>query len=93
MTGDLRICRRGSRRASTPRTRFVVTDEELLDLARSFTLSRGRQPTIDELRHIAEWATQARLNAALLPMVLKGLLRLDLDEAGAVIFAPAKEDC
>ena len=66
----------------------MVSEDELLQLARSFERLRGRQPTMDELRRIDAWATQTRTNAVLLPMVLKGLLLLDLDGDGAPLFRP-----
>lgn len=69
----------------------LVSEDELLRLARAFERVRGRQPTIDELRRIDAWAKQTRTNALLLPMVLKGFLLLDLDGDGAPVFTSAEE--
>jgi len=86
-------CRRTwARRARPLELPFLVEEDELLGLARSFERARGREPTIAELRQIDTWATQTRTNAVLLPMVLKGLLLLDLDANGAPIFRPADDD-
>jgi hypothetical protein len=84
-------CRRRRRRSTAPEG-VVVTDEELLELARAFERARGRQPTIGELRQIDAWARRTRANALLLPMVLRGLLRLDLDERGEPVFLPPEDD-
>jgi hypothetical protein len=71
---------------------FLVGEDELLRLAESFQRVRGREPTIGELRQIDAWATQTRTNAVLLPMVLRGLLLLDLDADGAPVFRPADDE-
>ena len=86
-------CRRSRlRRTTAVDLPFLVGEDELLGLARSFERARGREPTIAELRQIDAWATQTRTNAVLLPMVLKGLLLLDLDPNGAPVFRPADDD-
>lgn len=90
MNGRAGGCRRG-RRPPLPEGP-IVTEDELLRLAQSFECARGRQPTMAELGAIDAWATQTRANALLLPMVLRGLLRLDLDERGQPVFAPPEED-
>jgi hypothetical protein len=61
-------------------------EDELLPLARAFAQSRGRDPTIDELRALDEWATQTRVNGALLRMVVEGLALIDLGEDGRPSF-------
>jgi hypothetical protein len=84
-------CRRGRTRGLAPTAPFLVGEDELLQLARAFERVRGRQPTMAELGHIDAWATQTRTNAVLLPMVLKGLLLLDLDDDGAPVFRPVDD--
>lgn len=84
-------CRRGRRRGAAPNGPLLVGEDELLRLARSFERVRGRQPTMAELGQIDAWATQTRANAVLLPMVLKGLVLLDLDEGGAPVFRPVDD--
>jgi hypothetical protein len=90
MNGRTSGCRRG--RWPAPAPGAVLTDDELYRLARAFELARGREPTLAELRQIDAWATRTRTNAMLLPMVLRGLLRLDLDEHGQPLFLPAEEE-
>lgn len=85
-------CRRSTiRRVQRVELPFLVGEDELLRLAHSFERARGREPTIAELRQIDAWATQTHTNAVLLPMVLKGLLLLDLDATGAPVFRPAED--
>ena len=86
-------CRDGRRRAARceSRSALLVTEDELLRLARAFEQLRGRQPTMDELRQIDAWATRTRANAALLPLVLQGLLLLDLDAEGEPVFRPLED--
>jgi len=90
MNGRTSRCRRGRGPAPTPAA--IADDDELYRLARAFELARGREPTLAELRQIDAWAMQTRTHALLLPMVLRGLLRLDLDAHGQPVFPPAEED-
>lgn len=65
------------------------SEQELLRLARAFAAARGRDPSMDELRQLDEWATRTRLNGALLEMVLKGLALIDLADDGTPAFQVA----
>jgi hypothetical protein len=61
-------------------------EDALLPLARAFARARGRDPTVDELRALDAWATETRLNGALLRMVVAGLALIDLGEDGRPSF-------
>jgi hypothetical protein len=89
---EAKACRRGRARTASAPAPFLVSEDELLQLARAFERGRGRQPTMAELGQIDAWATQTRTNAVLLPMVLKGLLLLDLDGEGAPVFRTADDE-
>jgi hypothetical protein len=62
-------------------------EDELLPLARAFARARGRDPTMAELRALDAWATQTRVNGALLRMVLTGMALIDLGEDGCPSFS------
>jgi len=75
------------RRHPRCRRRPISPDEdELLPLARAFARARGRDPTFDELRALDAWATETRLNGALLRMVLDGVALIDLGADGRPSF-------
>ena len=76
-----------NRRARCQRPPIDPEEDELLPLARAFVRARGRDPTFDELRALDAWATQTRLNGALLRMVLDGLALIDLGEDGRPSFS------
>ena len=72
----------------TPRPAPVDPGEdELLPIARAFARARGRDPTIDELRALDAWATETRVNGALLRMVVAGLALIDLGDDGRPSFS------
>jgi hypothetical protein len=62
-------------------------EDELLPIARAFARARGRDPTFDELRALDAWASQTRLNDALLRMVVAGLALIDLGADGRPSFS------
>lgn len=75
-----------NRRSRCQRPPIAGEEDELLRLARAFARARGRDPTMDELRALDAWATQTRVNGALLRMVLDGLALIDLGEDGRPAF-------
>jgi hypothetical protein len=62
-------------------------EDDLLRLARAFERVRGRHPTFDELRALDAWATQTRVNEAMLRLVLTGMALIDLAEDGSPSFS------
>lgn len=65
-----------------------LSDREAQRLIMALARTRGdRGFTEADAQKLVEWATNARLDATMLDMVLAGVVRVDLRDDGKVIFA------
>lgn len=74
--------------ASSPR---LITEKELETLIIGFMLGSGREPSLDQAKTVADWATKARLNSTLLDLVLDGELYAYCDDDGEMLFSKANQ--
>lgn len=63
-----------------------LSDEEIESLIFALLETRrGRGATQDEMKQVVKWATALRISEAMLRVVLKGRVLIDVDQQGEII--------
>lgn len=69
-----------------------LTEQEAEALVMAFAEERGGEDfTEEEADKLLDWAVNARLDVILLQMVLKGLIGIDIDVEGEIVFTSKGE--